>query len=214
MSVPPPGSRSRSRHRFRGGATRLAVVLLATAALVLSGFPAVPPAEAVTTGNGALVYSPAAGTSFNPEGGAPAGTTYAKIVVLKNSGGNNGTQIVTYDQLVLQGGVQVYPIWRSTNDGASWTKVADVNPSVQFPTLTRTAQPFLFEVSQTTGNLAAGTLLLAGMIMPTDRSSSRLVVYKSTDQGTSWSYLSTIDTGGPAVYDPSPSSTTTTVWEP
>lgn len=214
MSAPSSGSMSHPRRPLRAAVVRLTVTLLATTALVLSGFPVVPPAEAVTTGNGALVYSPAAGTSFNPEGGAPAGTTYPKIVVLKNSGANNGTQLVTYDQLVLQNGVQVYPIWRSTNDGASWTKVADVIPSAQFPTLTRTSQPFLFEVTQTTGNLTAGTILLAGMIMPQDRSSSRLVVYKSTNQGTSWSYLSTIDTGGPAVYDPSPSSTTTTVWEP
>ena len=51
--------------------------------------------------------------------------------------------------------MQVYPIYRSTNDGASWTKVADVNPSATFPTLTRTAQPFLYEVTQTTGNLAS-----------------------------------------------------------
>jgi len=187
---------------------------LAAIALVASGFSNSPSAQAVTTGNGALVFSPAAGSSFNPEGGTPAGTTYAKIIVLKNSGANNGTQLVTFDQLVLQGGVQVYPIYRSTNNGTSWTKVADVNPSLTFPTLNRTSQPFLYEVTQTTGTLTAGTILLAGMIMPTDRSSSRLVVYKSTNQGSSWSYLSTIDTGGPAVYDPTPSSTTTTVWEP
>lgn len=187
-----------------------AAVLALLAALLMH--PA--PAAAVTTGNGALVYSPAAGSSFNPEGGTPAGTTYAKIIVLKHSGGANGTQLVTFDQLVLENGVQVYPIYRSTNDGASWTHVTDVNPSATFPALTRTAQPFLFEVTETTGDLAAGTILLAGMIMPEDRSSSRLVVYKSTNQGTSWSFLSTIDTGGPAVYDPSPSSTTTTVWEP
>jgi hypothetical protein len=190
--------------------------VLATAALallvVLAG--GAVPAAAVTVNNGALVYSPAAGSSFNPEGGAPAGTTYAKIVVLKHNGGSNGTQLVTYDQLVLKNGVQVYPIYRSTNNGANWTHVADVAPSAVFPSLTRTAQPFLFEVTETTGDLTAGTILLAGMIMPEDRSSSRLVVYKSTNQGTSWSYLSTIDTGGPAVYDPSPASTTTTVWEP
>jgi hypothetical protein len=188
---------------------------IATAALVgavIAGGSSA--ATAVTTGNGALVYAPAAGTSFNPEAGAPAGTTYAKIIVLKNNGANNGTQLVTFDKLVLQGGVQVYPIYRSTNDGASWTHVADVNPSATFPTLTRTAQPYLYEVTQTTGNLTAGTILLAGMVMPTDRSSSRLVLYKSTDRGSSWSFVSTIDTGGPAVYDPSPTSTTTTVWEP
>lgn len=213
MNNAPRGSRGRA-NPVASTMRRILLTLITTAALVLAGIPTAPPAAAVTTGNGALVYSPAAGTSFNPEGGAPAGTTYAKIVVLKNSGSNNGTQVVTYDQLVLQGGVQVYPIWRSTNDGSTWTKVADVNPSLQFPTLTRTAQPFLFEVTQTTGTLSAGTLLLAGMIMPEDRSSSRLVLYKSTNQGSSWSYVSTIDTGGPAVYDPSPSSTTTTVWEP
>ena len=193
---------------------RAALAVTAALALVVASLTTAAPAQAVTTGNGALVFSPAAGSSFNPEGGAPAGTTYAKIVVLKNSGTANGTQLVTFDQLVLQSGVQVYPIYRSTDNGTSWTHVTDVNPSATFPTLTRTAQPFLFEVTQTTGSLTAGTLLLAGMIMPADRSSSRLVVYKSTNQGTSWSYLSTIDTGGPAVYDPSPSSTTSTVWEP
>ncbi|MQM24975.1 RICIN domain-containing protein [Glycomyces albidus] len=197
----------------RGGALLLAAALLIAAVAASVGW-APAPAAAVTTGNGALVYSPAAGSSFNPEGGAPAGTTYAKIIVLKHSGSANGTQLVTFDKLVLQNGEQVYPIYRSTNDGASWTHVTDVNPSDQFPALTRTAQPFLYEVTETTGNLTAGTILLAGMIMPENRSSSRLVVYKSTNQGTSWSYLSTIDSGGPAVYDPSPSSTTTTVWEP
>ncbi|MFT3796965.1 RICIN domain-containing protein [Microbacterium sp.] len=201
------GTRTTLRHRA-------VIAALAAAALIAAGITASAPAWAVTTGNGALVYSPAAGTSFNPEGGVPAGTTYPKIVVLKNQSSGNGTQLVTFDQLVLVGGVQVYPIYRSTNDGASWTKVADVNPSATFPTMTRTAQPFLFEVTQTTGTLTAGTILLAGMIMPADRSSSSLVLYKSTDRGTSWSYVSTIDSGAPATYDPTPSSTTTTVWEP
>jgi hypothetical protein len=203
--VPTPGPRRRGLLHLLAAAALALFTVLAGGAV---------PAAAVTVNNGALVYAPAAGSSFNPEGGAPAGTTYAKIVVLKHSGSANGTQLVTYDQLVLKNGVQVYPIYRSTNNGTSWTHVTDVDPSAVFPALTRTAQPFLFEVTETTGNLTAGTILLTGMIMPEDRSSSRLVVYKSTDQGTSWSYLSTIDTGGPAVYDPSPTSTTTTVWEP
>lgn len=216
MSTPrTTGSPTTSRPRRARARWWRALAAAATASLTAVAAAVAPgAASAVTTGNGALVYSPAAGTSFNPEGGAPAGTTYAKIVVLKHNGSANGTQVVTFDQLVLQNGVQVYPIYRSTNNGATWSHVTDVNPSATFPSLTRTAQPFLFEVSQTTGNLTAGTLLLAGMIMPADRSSSRLVVYKSTNQGTSWSYLSTIDTGGPAIYDPSPTSTTTTVWEP
>ncbi|WP_062132744.1 RICIN domain-containing protein [Demequina aestuarii] len=196
------------RRRIAAAATAAAL------ALALASWAATGPAQGVSPANGSLVYSPAAGSSFNPEGGAPAGTTYAKIAALQHNGSANGDLVVTYDQLVLVGGVQVYPIHRSTDGGTTWTHVTDVVPSDDFPTLTRTAQPFLYELPEASGSLPAGTLLLGGMLMPEDRSSSRLVVYKSTDQGDSWSLLSTIDSGGPAVYDPSPSSTTTTVWEP
>ncbi|MDU0348748.1 RICIN domain-containing protein [Actinomyces sp. MRS3W] len=161
-----------------------------------------------------LIYSPDAGTSFNPEGGRAAGTTYAKTIILKNSGSSNGTALVTYDQLVLENGVQVYPIYRRLAGSDQWTRIATITPSQQFPSLTRTAQPFLYEVPPGTAGITAGTLLFAGMIMPEDRSSSTLVLYSSVDHGMSWTYLSTIDAGGPATYDPSPSSTTTTVWEP
>lgn len=198
------------RRSLKGTAAGLAVA----AALLTQALVSAVPAEAVTTGNGSLVYAPAAGSSFNPEGGTPAGTTYGKIIVLKNSGSSNGTQLVTYDQLVLVSGKQVYPIYKSTDNGSTWTHVTDIVPANDFSTLTRTSQPFLYEVPQATGGLAAGTILLAGNIMPQDRSSTRLVVYKSTDHGSTWSYLSTIDTGGPATYDPSPTSTTTSVWEP
>ena len=198
----------------RRRAHALVLAAAATAAALLVGVVGPAPAEAVTTGNGALVYSPAAGSSFNPEGGRAAGTTYAKMVVLKNSGSANGQQFVTFDQLVLENGVQVYPIYRSTNDGASWSRVATVTPSTQFPSLTRSAQPSLYETPVQLGSMPAGTLLLSGMIMPADRSSSRLVMYKSLDHGLTWSFVSTVDTGGPATYDPSPTSTTSTVWEP
>ena len=157
----------------------------------------IPAAEAVTTGNGSLVYSPSAGSSFDP-----AGTTYAKIISLKNNGSYNGQLLVTFDQLVKVNGVQVYPIYRSTDGGSSWTHVTDVVPSATFSSLTLTSQPFLYELPQAVGGLAAGTILLAGNLMPSDKSSSRLAVFKSTDRGSSWSYLSTVDTGGPAVYDP------------
>lgn len=202
----------RARNGWWRCATAMAATLIAASAFVIAAPP--PPVEAVTTGNGSLVYSPAAGTSFNPEGGRAAGTTYAKIIVLAHNGTANGQQLVTFDQLVLENGVQVYPIHRSTNNGTNWNRVSQIIPSNDFPGWTRTAQPFLYELPQSTGGLAAGTILFSGMIMPADRSASRLVLYKSTDRGTTWSLISTIDQGGPAVYDPSPSSTTTTVWEP
>lgn len=197
--------------RRRWTASALAVAI-ATASAILIG-PA-SPADAVTTGNGALVHSPAAGSSFDPEGDRPVGTTYAKIAVLKHSGAANGQQIITFDQLVLEGGVQVYPIHRSVDDGATWSRISEIVPSDDFPGYTRTAQPFLYELPRATGGMPAGTLLFTGMIMPEDRSASLLVLYRSSDAGQTWSLVSTIDQGGPAVYDPSPSSTTTTVWEP
>lgn len=163
-------------------------------------------AYAVTTGNGSLVYS--SGTdSFDP-----AGATYARIITLKANGSANGTLITTFDQLKEVGGKQVYPIYRSTDNGSTWSLIANVSDT-SFGT-TRTSQPALFEVPQTAGSLAAGTLLLAGNIFPEDKSSTRIVIWKSTDRGSTWSYLSTVDTGGPYLYDPSPSSTTTTIWEP
>lgn len=135
---------------------RRGVVGAFLAAGLLAPLAVASSATAVTTGNGALVYSPAAGSSFNPEGGRAAGTTYAKMIILKNSGAANGTQLVTFDQLVLENGVQVYPIYRSTNNGASWSRIAAVTPSTKFPSLTRTAQPSLYETPIQLGNLPAG----------------------------------------------------------
>ena len=178
-------------------------------AVLLTVLVGAVPARAVTTGNGSLVYSPPAGSSFDP-----AGTTYAKDIVLKNSGSANGRILVTYDQLTLVNGKQVYPIYSSSDNGTTWSHLSDVVPANNFPTLTLTSQPFLYEVPQTVGGLAPGTVLLAGNIMPSDKSSTRIVIYKSTDHGSTWSLLSTVDTGGPAIYDPTPTSTTTSIWEP
>lgn len=197
----PPPVRANARHLRRTILAALAGALLLIAPML--------PASTVTTGNGSLVYSPPAGSAFDP-----AGTTYAKIVSLKNNGSHNGELLVTYDQLVYVDGVQVYPIYRSTDDGASWTHVTNVVPSDDFPNETLTSQPFLYELPQQVGSMPAGTILLAGMIMPDDRSASRIVIYRSFDRGSTWELLSTVDTGGPAEYDPSSSSTTTTVWEP
>src|SRR5690606_38171622 len=211
QDVPAKGAhamRVSTRQRsFRGRAAITAATVIAATALVT--VTTAEPAAAVTTGNGALVYSPPQGAPFDP-----AGTTYAKVIALKHNGAFNGELLVTFDQLVLVGGVQVYPIYRSTNGGTSWSLVTNVVPSQDFPNETLTAQPFLFEVPQQVGVLNAGDILLAGMIMPANRSSSRIVIYRSTNRGTTWSLLSTVDMGGPAIYDPSPSSTTTTIWEP
>lgn len=139
--------------------------------------------------------------------------TYARIVCIKqNSDDNNGILIATCDQHSWVLDEQVWPIYKSADSGKTWTHIADVKDTV-FGTK-RKAQPMLFELPKTIGKLKKGTLLLAGNLVPYDNSSSRLVIYKSDDLGETWTYFSTIDTGGAFEYDPSPESKTTTVWEP
>ncbi len=57
-------------------------------------------------------------------------------------------------------------------------------------------------------------LLLAGQATSPDRQTSNIVIFASNDRGETWRAVSHVDTVGPIVYDPSPDSTTTTIWEP
>lgn len=184
----------------------LAGVALSVA--LLSSLTISTTAQAGTTGNGVDIFTVDVSDSFDEE----QALTYGRIVCLKNSGSSNGTLLATCDQHVWVDNEQVWPIYRSTNDGESWTHIADVKDET-FGT-NRKAQPMLYELPQAVGDLPAGTVLLAGNLVPDDQSSSRIVIYSSTDHGTSWSYLSTVDVGGPFDYDNSASSTTTTIWEP
>lgn len=159
------------------------------------------------TGNGVAAMTIAENDAFETQA-----LTYTRIVCLKHSGSYNGTLIATCDLHAWVNGEQVWPIYRSTDGGQTWTHVTDVTDTM-FGT-NRKAEPMLYELPQAVGNLPAGTLLLAGNLVPYDESSTRIVIYKSTDHGSTWSYLSTVDTGGPFVYDRSASSTTTAIWEP
>lgn len=192
---------------------RLASVLVVFT-LVLSTVLTV---SAQTTGNGALVYKADNSATFDP-----GGATYSRIICLKNSGASNGTLLCTYDQLknvsVKQDdgssvSKQVYPIYRSTDNGNSWNLISNVYDKKY--NLLRTSQPCLYELPQQVGDMPAGTIILAGNIFDdSPYTQSRIVLYKSTDGGYTWSFLSEVDNGGPCVYDPSTTSTTTTVWEP
>lgn len=105
-----------------------------------------------------------------------------------------------------------FPIWRSTDCGATWRQIASVEDTTL--RLGNRYQPSLYELPRPFAHLPAGALLLAGNAIPSDMSSTTLVVYSSTDGGHSWNFESIVDAGGPAVYDPSADSTTDAVWEP
>lgn len=191
-------------------------VLVLTAVLVMAIVFSCT-AFAMTTGNGTVVY-----VSDNSRTFDPGGATYSRIICLKNSGSSNGTLLCTYDQLknvevtMSDGSVvskQVYPIYKSTDGGDNWQLIANVYDKEYG--LLRTSQPCLYELPRQVGNMPAGTILLAGNIFDDDpHTQSRIVVYKSTDGGYTWTFMSEVDNGGPCIYDPSTTSTTTTVWEP
>lgn len=175
------------------------------------------PVSAKTTGNGTAVYVSDNDATFDP-----GGATYSRIICLKNSGSENGTLLCTFDQLKnvkvkLEDGTsvskQVYPIYKSTDNGDSWKLISNVYDKEYG--LLRTSQPCLYELPTQVGDMPAGTILLAGNIFDdSPYTQSRIVIYKSTDGGNTWSFLSEVDHGGPCIYDPSTTSTTTTVWEP
>lgn len=191
------------RNVYLGKGCKWAIAFMLVLSVVM--LPAFP-AFATITNNGAPVYI-STGDSFDP-----AGATYARIIALKHNGAHNGTLLATFDQLKLVGGRQVYPIYESTDNGATWSLKTNVYDTMYGTD--RTSQPDLFELPQQVGDLPAGTILLAGNVFPEDKSSTRIMIWKSTDRGATWSVLSTVDTGGPYHYDPSPGSTTTTIWEP
>lgn len=134
------------------------------------------------------------------------GALYPRVLTLKNSGSYNGRLLATFEQYVS--GTPTFPIYESTNGGASWTKISQVSDTVNGWGLRY--QPFLYELPQQIGSMPAGTILCFGNSIPSDLSQTKLDVYKSTDHGVTWSFVSSIATGGRAdpsgAYDP--------VWEP
>ncbi len=164
--------------------------------------------NAQTINNGSSIFDVSVSNSFDEE----QALTYSRVVCLKHSGNANGTLLATCDQHVWVNNEQVWPIYQSTDGGNSWRHITDITDET-FGT-NRKAQPMLYELPNAVGDMPAGTLILAGNLVPDDESSSRIVIYKSTDHGANWSYLSTVDQGGPFTYDRSPESTTSTIWEP
>ncbi|MFF4259749.1 RICIN domain-containing protein [Streptomyces sp. NPDC001663] len=175
--------------------TLLLALLAAAVALVL---PAAGPAHAI---------SRASQTMYTPPSNAPSpGSLYPRAVRLQYSGSSDGTLLATFEQ--YSSGTPVFPIYRSTDNGNSWTQISSITDTHNG--FGMRYQPFLYELPTAVGNFPAGTILAAGNSIPSDLSSTSLDLYASTDHGSSWSYVSTIATGGEA----DPTNGKTPVWEP
>ena len=175
--------------------TLLLALLAAAVALVL---PASGQAHAI---------SRASQTMYTPPSGTPSpGSLYPRAVRLQYSGASNGTMLATFEQ--YSSGTPVFPIYRSTDNGNSWTQISSISDTHNG--FGMRYQPVLYELPTQIGNFPAGTILAAGNSIPSNLSSTELDLYASTDHGVTWSYVSTIATGGRA----DPTNGQTPVWEP
>lgn len=142
---------------------------------------------------------------------ASPGAMYPRVIELQHNGEANGTLLATFEQYTH--GMPVFPIFRSTDGGLRWSLFSQVEDTelgwgARF-------QPQLFELPVKCGDLEAGTILCAGNMIPQDRSKTAIHLYKSSDAGKTWEFMSEIARGGMADTDPdSTSDETRPVWEP
>ncbi|MCO6008072.1 RICIN domain-containing protein [Actinoallomurus purpureus] len=136
-----------------------------------------------------------------PPGAQEYGALYPKTAQLHHNGAKNGALLTTFEQPAT---TPVFPIYRSTDNGATWGQISSIADTVNGWGNRNGA--FLYELPQQIGNLPAGTILCVGLSAPPDKSAERMEVYKSNDAGQTWSWVSEIAQAG--------GYTTTPIWEP
>lgn len=137
------------------------------------------------------------------------GIGYPRILQIQHSSrGDNNVLLATFEEAKagLGPGKPGYPIYRSEDLGKTWSYVTTVYDPVNTSAQQAEWQPFLYELPKDLGMLKKGTILLVGCSIDAAHSvASCLQLYASTDGGRSFTFLSTIATGG---------GTESGVWEP
>ena len=135
-----------------------------------------------------------------------ADASYPRLIRVVNDGSPNDTLLATFAKR-FQGSPSVLPIYRSTDGGANWTQVSTVSSNTSAWDL---EAPVLYEVPHTAGGLNAGDILAAGTAWSLGNFTAQKVeVFRSTDQGSTWSFLSNcVTTSG------QPNTIGHGIWEP
>ncbi|MGN6715596.1 RICIN domain-containing protein [Anaerocolumna jejuensis] len=149
-------------------------------------------------------YGPS--TMYVPPSDAPSyGVLSPRSIQLTHNGNNNGRIYATFEE--CSNGVPAFPIFESTDEGETWIKVGSVYDTQNGWGMMNCPQ--LYELPQKIGNMDEGTLICVGNSCPKDKSATRMDMYKSTDLGRSWTFISNVATGGAnSMY------TNSAVWEP
>lgn len=130
---------------------------------------------------------------------------YARSVELTHS---NNVLLATWENYSPEPPLVYFPIWKSTDHGATWKHISNVTDQVNDWGLRY--QPFLYELPVDYAGFKAGDVLLAGNSIPTNLSNTQIDLYASRDGGYNWEFVSHVAAGGEAL----PNNGLTPVWEP
>jgi len=147
----------------------------------------------------ALTVSGSTPASANSQGqilyqrGGGDNVGYGRSIQLQHSGAWNGTIISTFEHWHFGGGPQPCIIRQSTDEGRSWTTIANVFDPQGSDTIW---QPALFEMPQQMGGYPAGTLVLVFVAIEGGNPNlSEFKLFHSTNHGASWTYSNTFEIG-------------------
>jgi len=127
--------------------------------------------------------------------------TYVKSVQLPS-----GKILSSFEDNSQPSATQNFPIYSSTNNGQTWSQTSSVPYTGPRTGWINWTNPYFYILPQAIGNMPAGTILLSGIASPSDWSATAVVLYKSNDEGQTWTYVSEVALGG--------SQNTTPIWEP
>lgn len=130
---------------------------------------------------------------------------HAIQLMYQSNPSNNGKMYATFEKYTVA--PFTFPVFESVDNGKTWSRLPDVTDQVNGWGLKQ--EPFLFELPEDTGNLSAGTLLMIGNSEPANDSHTKLDIYKSNDLGRTWTFVSSVASGGAATM-----GTSTAIWEP
>lgn len=154
---------------------------------------------------GEVLYTP-------PEGTPGAGAMYPRVERLNHDDRGEDVLLATFEHYLSADEEHAekpfFPIYRSTDGGETWSRFAEIHDTQNDWGLRY--QPVLFELPEPVGPWDAGTVLAAGNSIPDDRSRTKIDVYASEDHGETWSFVSSLASGGEAI----PQIGATPVWEP
>ncbi|UZJ55546.1 hypothetical protein CBS101457_004866 [Exobasidium rhododendri] len=150
----------------------------------------------IDSGNAVVVFQP------------PTDWIRDKVLSARSLLLNDGTILVSFDTDPPSGQVAHLAIHRSTDGGKTFEAFSQVVDTQDHGPMRYQSHLFLLE--KAFGDFPAGTVLLAGNAVPDDHETSSLDLYASSDSGKTWSFVSTIASGGAAI----PVNGFKAVWEP